>query len=228
MTTLSLCFKSRSGEERQDVTISQTIIAGWTGRDPVAVQRHIKELQELGVKPPATTPIFYRVSNSRLTTSDELQVIGTKSGGEVEYTILKFGGKYWVGAGSDHTDREVEAYGVTVSKQVCDKPIAPVFWPFEEVESHWDALIMRSYTHEGGKKVLYQEGPISGLLHPMEVIDRYGQTGEFSENTIMFGGTLAAIGGVRPTNDFAFEIEDPKLGRKIGHSYRLTILPILG
>jgi hypothetical protein len=44
----------------------------------------------------------------------------------------------------------------------------------------------------------------------------------------MFGGTLAAIGGVRPTGDFSFELEDPVLGRKIAHTYRVRTLPILG
>jgi len=44
----------------------------------------------------------------------------------------------------------------------------------------------------------------------------------------MFCGTLAAIGGVRPTAEFAFEMEDPVLTRKIGHAYRVRTLPILG
>ena len=44
----------------------------------------------------------------------------------------------------------------------------------------------------------------------------------------MFCGTLAAHGGVRPTSAFALELEDPVLGRKIAHSYRVRTLPILG
>jgi hypothetical protein len=38
------------------------VIAGWTGRDEVALKKHIRELEEIGVRPPKTTPIFYRVS----------------------------------------------------------------------------------------------------------------------------------------------------------------------
>ena len=41
-------------------------------------------------------------------------------------------------------------------------------------------------------------------------------------------GTLAAHGGVRPTHGFAFELEDPVLGRRISHAYRVQTLPILG
>jgi len=45
---------------------------------------------------------------------------------------------------------------------------------------------------------------------------------------LMFCGTLAAHGGVRATSEFAFELEDPVLGRKIAHAYRVNSLPNLG
>ena len=48
------------------------------------------------------------------------------------------------------------------------------------------------------------------------------------ENTLMFCGTLAALGGVRPTGRFEFELEDPVLGRVISHGYSVRTLPILG
>ena len=40
------------------LAIDQMVIAGWTGRDPVARDKHIKELQEMGIAPPASTPIY--------------------------------------------------------------------------------------------------------------------------------------------------------------------------
>ena len=39
------------------LAIDQMVIAGWTGRDPVARDKHIAELQEMGIAPPASTPI---------------------------------------------------------------------------------------------------------------------------------------------------------------------------
>ena len=93
--------------QRTAVTIKQLVVAGWTGRDPVAVEKHIKELEELGVKRPASTPIFYRASVARLTTQGVIEATGDASGGEVEYLLLRHEGRLWVGAGSDHTDRQV-------------------------------------------------------------------------------------------------------------------------
>jgi hypothetical protein len=44
----------------------------------------------------------------------------------------------------------------------------------------------------------------------------------------MFCGTLAAIGGIRPSSAFKFELEDPVLGRSLTHGYEVTELPIVG
>jgi len=235
--TLSLILQNSATATAREVGIDDAIVAGWTGRDPAAVEKHITELEALGVKRPATTPIFYRVSAARLTTAPEIEAVGTLSGGEVEFVLLQHGGRMWVGAGSDHTDREVETYGVTVSKQMCDKPVAPVFWAFDDVAPHWDRLILRAYVIENGERKIYQEGTVAAMLAPLDLIRRCalsvgtavpdGRT-LLPENTLMFCGTLAARGGVRPTERFEFEIEDPVLRRSIAHAYSVRILPVLG
>jgi hypothetical protein len=227
--TLSLTLHSAGSSVRRDVGIDDAIVAGWTGRDAAAVEKHIRELEALGVKRPATTPIFYRVSAARLTTGSEIEVVGTGSGGEVEFVLLQHDGRLWVGTGSDHTDRTVETYGVTVSKQMCDKPLAPVFWAFDEVAPHWDKLMLRAHVVENGERKLYQEGPATAMLAPLDLIGRYLKgASQLADGTVMYCGTLAARGGVRPTERFEYEIEDPVLGRRIAHAYAVRILPILG
>jgi hypothetical protein len=39
------------------LAIDQAVIAGWTGRDPVARDKHIAELEAIGIARPASTPI---------------------------------------------------------------------------------------------------------------------------------------------------------------------------
>ena len=99
--------------------VDQLIIAGWTGRDEAALRRHIRELEELGVKPPKTTPIFYRVAAHLLTHASEIQVSGPDTSGEVEFVLLAKPDGLWVTVGSDHTDRKAETIGVSLSKQLC-------------------------------------------------------------------------------------------------------------
>ena len=225
---VTLTSQIRVDETKRDVAIRQAVIAGWTGRDPKAVEAHVAELEAIGVRRPASTPIFYWVAAARLTTNSSIEAIGTKSSGEVEFVLLQFGGLLWVGVGSDHTDREVETYSVTVSKQLCDKPIATEFWRHEDVVDHWDKLILRSHIVENGKAALYQEGYVAAMLDPASLISRFGAEGRLAEGTLMFCGTLVVPEGVRPAEQFQFELEDPVFGRKIEHRYHVLTLPILG
>jgi hypothetical protein len=225
---LPLLLHGDGGVERRNVQIDQLVIAGWTGRDRAAVERHIAELEAIGVKRPATTPIFYRASAARLTIDNDVEMVGDNSSGEAEFVLLQHGGRLWVGAGSDHTDREVEKYNVTISKQLCDKPIAPEFWPIVEVAPHWEKLMLRAYISDRGKRTLYQEGPVTAMLDPLTLIEKFAGKSGLAEGTLMFCGTLSAHGGVRPSDVFEFELDDPVLARKIRCRYRVHRLPVLG
>ena len=203
------------------VRVGTAIVAGWAGRDRAAVEEHIAELAELGVAPPSSVPLFYRVSASRLTTAPEIESPAASSG-EVEAVLLRDRGRLWVGVGSDHTDRDVESYSVAVSKQMCDKPIGRTFWAYEQVAGHWDRLVLRSWVDDG---VLYQEGPLSSLLHPDDLLPRAEPA--MVDGTLLFCGTIAAIGGIRPASAFRYELTDPLLGRTIDASYVNRPLPLV-
>ena len=208
--------------------IDQAVIAGWTGRDPVARDKHIAELEAIGIARPASTPIYYRVSARRLTTEDSIEVSGSDSSGEVEFVLIGWQGRIFVGLGSDHTDRKVETYSVTVSKQMCDKVMAPVLWELEDVIGHWDRMILRAHAWIDGKRVLYQEGTLDSML-PVEELIRRGFAGKrLPDGCAMFGGTFAAKGGIRPATRFEYELEDPVLNRSIRHAYDVIVLPVLG
>ena len=210
------------------LSIEQAVIAGWTGRDPVARDKHIAELEAIGIARPATTPIYYRVSARRLTTADRIEVSGGDSSGEVEFVLIGWQGSILVGCGSDHTDRKVEAYSITVSKQMCDKPMASVLWELDDVIAHWDRMILRSYAFIDGARVLYQEGTLDAMLPVRDLIARgFGGNG-LPDGCAMFGGTFAAKGGIRPASRFEFELEDPVLKRTIRHGYDVVPLPVLG
>jgi len=210
------------------LAIDQAVIAGWTGRDPVARDKHIAELEAIGIARPASTPIYYRVSARRLTTEDSIEVSGGDSSGEVEFVLIGWQGRVFVGLGSDHTDRKVETYSITVSKQMCDKVMAPILWELEDVAGHWDQLILRSFAWIGGARVLYQEGTLDNMLSVAELVRRGFEDGKLPDGCAMFGGTFAAKGGIRPASRFEYELEDPVLKRCIRHAYDVIELPVLG
>ena len=202
------------------MNISELIIAGWTGRDEAALRKHIKELEEIGVKPPKTTPIFYRVAASLFTHAGEIQVSGPDTSGEVEFVLIRTENDLRVAVGSDHTDRKAETIGVSLSKQLCAKPVSTQSWRYDEVKPHWDRLMLRSWTD--GE--LYQEGPVTAMRSPEDLMGRY----PLKPGYAMFCGTLAAKGGIRGGERFRMVLEDPVLKRKLSHEYRVKVLPVEG
>ena len=227
MPDIRFLTQTRSGETERVIAIDNLVIAGWTGRDSARMEEHIAELEALGIKRPRTTPMFYRAAAARLTTADTIQTTGDKSSGEAEVLLVNDDGQHWVGLASDHTDREVEAYGITVSKQMCDKPCARILWPLDEVIGHWDQLRLSSAIVENGDRVTYQQGTLDAMLGLEDLIGRYEkETGSFPSGTAMLCGTLPAIGGVRGAPVFEMSLEDPVLGRRIDHGYRIEVLPI--
>nr|WP_321463914.1 DUF2848 domain-containing protein [uncultured Cohaesibacter sp.] len=206
-----------------DLTISHGVVAGWTGRDIGAVQHHIDELAELGVAPPSTIPLYYRVSSAAFTQEREIEVLGKDSSGEAEPLILKDGNRFYLGLGSDHTDRKLEASSVAASKQICAKPISRELWPLDEVRAHLDRLILRCFILEKGEWTLYQQGDLSAIRPLGELIEG----GKLPDNAAMLCGTLSAIGGVRSALKYKLELEDPVLARQINLSYDVKLLDVV-
>jgi hypothetical protein len=213
-------------ERKVDIAaIKNLVIAGWTGRNVEALEAHIKELEAIGVKRPKTVPIFYRVANSLLTVAPSIEVMADKSSGEVEFVLFALDDGLWVGLGSDHTDRKAETVGVTLSKQLCGKPVGDRLWRYDDVKPHWDKLKLRSFVQDGGKRRLYQEGPVTNMRSPEELIRLYTSGDKLPAGTAMFCGTFAVHGEISYSGTFEMELEDPVLGRKLTHGYKIVSLP---
>src|ERR1700749_522140 len=228
MFDLTFTIESKDGTTPLTLAIDQAVIAGWTGRDPVARDKHIAELEAIGIARPAATPIYYRVSACRVTTAGSIEVCGGDSSGEVEFVLIGWQGRTFVGLGSDHTDRKVESYSVTVSKQMCDKPVGSTLWELEDVIGHWDQMILRSWAVNKGKRELYQEGTLDAMLPVKDLLAKGFVGGKLPDGCVMFGGTFAAKGGIRPAERFECELEDPVLKRTIRHAYDIATLPVRG
>ena len=214
------------GDRKLDVAaIKNLVIAGWTGRNVAALEAHIKELEAIGVKRPKSVPIFYRVARSLLTTDDAIEVMADKSSGEVEFVLYALDDGLWVGVGSDHTDRKAETIGVTLSKQLCAKPVGATLWRYDEVKPHWDRLTLRAFAADGSARRLYQEGPVTNMRSPEELIRLYTGGDRLAPGTAMFCGTFGVHGGISTSGAFEMELDDPVLKRKLSHSYRIVSLP---
>jgi len=209
------------------VDVDRVVIAGWTGRNRAAVERHVAELAAMGVRSPAVTPSFFQVGTELLTTAPQIDVVGNHSSGEVEFVLVSAADGLYVGVGSDHTDRQVEAYDFTVAKQMCPKPMAPELWSLAAVEGHWDELVLRSHVTRRGETILYQHGSVSNILSPMDLVARWpGASAGLPAGTVMFCGTLPVEGDIGGGEHFRVELIDPAGGRTLRHDYTTRCLSV--
>lgn len=218
---------SRGEVDRAEFVPKALIVAGWTGRDEKALHHHIEELAAIGVPRPSSVPVFYRISTANLSQTRHLEVLGPNTSGEAEPVVVAMQDGLWLGVGSDHTDRKAETMGIALSKQLCAKVLGKTLWRLDDVAAHWDRLILRANVTIDGKHLKYQEGPLSAMRNPSDLMSRAGGAAKFVTGTIMFCGTLGAIGGIRPAAHFSAVLEDPILGREMTCEYDVDALPVV-
>ncbi|MGA7941815.1 MAG: DUF2848 domain-containing protein [Bradyrhizobium sp.] len=211
--------------ERIGFDVATLVVAGWTGRDEAALRHHIEELAAIGVPRPSSVPVFYRNATLNVTETSRLQVLGPDTSGEAEPVVVAHGGRLWLTVGSDHTDRKAETMGIALSKQLCGKPVGGELWLLDDVAGHWDQIKLRAFATIDGRRAAYQDATLAGMRTPADLISRLGKP--LSSGSVMFCGTLAAIGGIRPASRFEMELEDPVLGRTLRHAYDIEVLPVV-
>lgn len=219
-------FKLVTKEGTKDITLNfdKVLAIGFAGRDQEKVMEHIHELEEIGVKPPASIPTLYPCADLLVTNSDYIQVLGKESSGEVEFVIILQDGKVYIGLGSDHTDRALEAVSIAKSKQICAKPLAKELWLYDELKDHWDDLRLVSWQIHNDAELLYQNGKISEILPVEKILEEVKKFYPDMNNMIMFSGTVPVLNGFVYGEYFRCELQDEVLGRKLTHAYKIEVI----
>lgn len=221
MTRVS--FKLQRSRRKIEFSPRRVIIAGYTGRNQQEVRAHIDELAAHGIPAPAEVPAIFRTTLDRLTTAGDVEAVGGHSSGEAEVVLLVSGDRLWIAVGSDHTDRDLEKLNVTASKQVCPKPVSAEVWRYADVRERWDTLVLRSWVGEKGREQPYQEGRMSAVLAPEELLGILRRRlGKLVDGAAIFTGTIPLIGGAfAPKPYFEAELFDPKTKRSLRCAYRV-------
>lgn len=206
-----------------EVEPAMVVAAGFTGRDRAAAEIHAAELRAEGITIPDRLPSFYPVPAHLLTRRSAITVASGSTSGEVEVALVIGPGRTLVTLASDHTDRAVERLDIGVSKQVCPKPIAAAAWDHDVVGDRWDALLLESWIHERGERTPYQRGFASELT-PAAELDAAIPFGARPDSYVLLGGTLPAIGGIRPSARFEARLTDTVSGDVIELAYDVAVL----
>jgi 2-keto-4-pentenoate hydratase/2-oxohepta-3-ene-1,7-dioic acid hydratase in catechol pathway len=218
----SLIF-TLSNKKTISLNVKKSVCIGYSGRNQEMVKKHIDELAHEGIPAPPEVPMVYPISNLLVTQSENVQILGEQTSGEVEFVILVSPAGKYLTVGSDHTDRKLEAVSIPYAKQVCPKPVATEAWLLEEVLPHWDQLLLTCEVEINNKWELYQEGSVSAVL-PVQEILQFAQKRHCIEDngTVLFCGTVPIVGGkFKYGSAYRLTINDPILGRSIQHTYKV-------
>jgi uncharacterized protein DUF2848 len=195
----------------------QAVVAGYTGRDEAAVRHHIEELAAIGVPEPPQVPMFYDIDAATVTTAGTVVVTAGNTSGEAEPVLVRCGGSWFLGIGSDHTDRDLETKDIAESKRACPKPVAPQVVAVPDWDAFdWDAVRMSSRVDGAA----YQDGRLQGLRRPADLLGLLAERGaDEGRDLVCFAGTLPLLTGefVAGTDwELALALPD---GRTISHTY---------
>lgn len=183
---------------RVRTTPERLFIGGFTGRDSAAVAAHIAELAELGVTPPPSVPMIYEIPADLLVTDSHISVKGARTSGEVEPVYLRAGGTWYLGVGSDHTDRALEAQDIGMSKRACPKPVAAELLALSAGigSGTLDGVLDRMTVSCQVDGRPYQHGTLAQLRPPGDLLSRVLPLldTDSGADLAIFGGTVPVLG----------------------------------
>jgi hypothetical protein len=159
-----------------------------------------------------------------------IEVYGSETSGEVEYVLLVVSeDEIYVGLGSDHTDRHLEETDIPRAKQICPNLVSRTVWPLQEIENHWDELLLKATAIKNGEEIPYQKGRLGLLLNPSELLSfvKSKMPGPL-ENLVVFSGTMGMLPGEFVfAEKFSVQFIDEKLNRSIEIAYDIKPIDYL-
>jgi hypothetical protein len=150
MAALELILQREGRRAPVRFEVCRVINAGFTGRDQDAVRRHVEELRSHGVPCPDRTPALYPKFAPLITKAAEIEVLGPHTSGEAEFVLLVAPDRVFVGAGSDHTDRELEKTTIEKAKLLCPNVLSVEVWDLADVREGWDDLFFGATPRPAG------------------------------------------------------------------------------
>ena len=223
---LPLVVESLAGQHPLAFTVRRIVCGGYSSRSRAEVERHLDELERLGIPRPAEIPIFFSVGSYLATLGGVVEVQGPFTSGEAEFVLLFGAGGPWVTVGSDQTDRFFERHSVPAAKQLCPKVLGGTVWPVIDVAEHWDELTLRSWVRTGRQRRLYQEAALGSMLPPDGLLPGLRRhAGADLDGVVLFSGTVpTASGELVYGEEYELELADPRLGRTLRTRYTVQVL----
>ncbi len=227
-----------------EVDVKRVGLSRNASRDVEATQTYLDGVRRTGYEIHGLAGICFK-SRHLLTNEETIEVQGPHTSGEVEFVAFSYGGETFVSVGSDHNDRSLgelwtpmlgKVNDTAKTKQMVPAVVAGDAWRYDDVNGHWDDLVLKSYVTVSDQRAPFQELGLVNLLD----LEYYKEHAPWLERdgSVLFGGSgglhpdvpstvytgQADLEGVTFQTDFHFEMVDPVLGRTISHGYDVLCL----
>lgn len=207
-------------------SFNRACLFGWAGRDQEEVRKHAAELADHGIRGPKNLPEYFIVSPNVITHDPAITCVGDGTCGEIEFFFFRRDGEIYVGVGSEHTDRALEAVDMIKSKAICYKPMSKQIWRYSEIKDHWDDIQLTAWqVNEKGEKVLYQDSPCGSLITLEDLLAEAEKLFDDLNDVIIWSGTIPTIEGLVYGSWFGGEMYDKVLDRKLTFEYDIEVVP---
>jgi hypothetical protein len=227
--SISFTVLSATGAPVETIKVEprHAVLGGFSARLAEERQRHIDELRQIGIDPPARVPAFWAVSRWLLTTAGDIEVQGDRTSGEGEYALIAHEGRTFVAVASDQTDRHFEQYSIPRSKQLCPKVLSREVVLLDEVIDRWDGIALTSEISADGQIWQdYQQTTLEALLDPGALVRGACGDEALPDGTVLLSGTVPLVDGVtRYLPHFRAELVIPDFATPLRLSYSVSILP---
>jgi hypothetical protein len=199
---------------------------------------HQNEVADVGVRIAFDRPAprVYPMAVSSITTDDCIGVHHERTSGEAELVLVVDDGELYLGIGSDHTDRDLEALSILWSKQYSPSVLGRDVWRWRDVEEDWNQLVLESDVdgrpYQSSKAAVFRKPTdiLSALSERVQALPSsyvvYCGTYTTLENTIAFGGHWDVRLVNRRTDDrlaFGYDVVD--LMSEIAREHRVPLRP---
>ena len=225
---LRLTVESGGRETFIDFAPAVVVLLGFTGRDSLN-KRHHAELVAAGIEAPAGVPaaMVFDGGTVDVTTHHTILERSGSTCGEVEPILIRHDGEWFVGVGSDHTDRQRQRQDNDKAKQESPKIICPKVWKLKDVQGRWGGLQLSSYVFEKGRPRRYQEAALSDFLDVSQIIAfvKARLPNIESESCLIMCGTVPTADGEYVFHRrFEAMLKDPENENALCVKYRTVVM----
>lgn len=228
-----LVVHTGKGSEQRAIDVGSVAGARYASRDLEGTRAKLDSLLAQGKSATRTNPSIFRIGRYLLTQSEEFEVQGPLTGGEVEIVAIRNGDEILISVGSDQCDRELDPLFQDKPKQMCPHPLAHAAWPYDEVRDHWDDLQLYGHVVVGEHVVPVQEST-AAVLVDLEYLLAMDEVVALPDPAFLYCGAVAFLSSAAETatrlhlpeetalgvgDAFLVRLHDPVLGRTIEHQF---------